>query len=117
MLRTSCAPITATRPGGTSPTAAASTSSQDPDAPGGVPRPHPGVGLPRLWFLHQLAEAHFGLTSAGTTSSGTAFFAHIGGFVFGVMAAVMLARTGQRRDRRAERSRFGFGGRPVTQNM
>jgi membrane associated rhomboid family serine protease len=70
-----------------------------------------------LWFLYQLAEAHFGLTSAGPTSGGTAFFAHIGGFVFGVMAAVTLARTGQRQDRRAQRARFGCGADPITQTL
>jgi membrane associated rhomboid family serine protease len=70
-----------------------------------------------LWFVYQLVEAHFGLTSAGTHNGGTAFFAHIGGFVFGVLAAVVLARSGQRQDRRAEPARFGYGARPVTQNM
>jgi len=70
-----------------------------------------------LWFVYQLVEAHFGLTSAGTHNGGTAFFAHIGGFAFGVLAAVVLARSGQRQDRRAQRSRFGYGARPITQNM
>jgi membrane associated rhomboid family serine protease len=70
-----------------------------------------------LWFAYQLAEAHFGLTAAGSHNGGTAFFAHIGGFVFGVVAAVVLARTGQRRDQRAERPRFGYGAQPIAQNM
>ena len=52
-----------------------------------------------LWFVFQLVEAHFGLYSAG--DGGTAFFAHIGGFVLGVVAATMLARSGQRQDRHA----------------
>jgi membrane associated rhomboid family serine protease len=51
-----------------------------------------------LWFLYQLVESHFGLTSAH--SGGTAFFAHIGGFVFGVIAAVALVKA-ERRPARA----------------
>jgi membrane associated rhomboid family serine protease len=49
-----------------------------------------------LWFVFQLVEAH-----SGGDGSGTAFFAHIGGFVLGVAAAAMLARSGQRDDRYA----------------
>ena len=49
-----------------------------------------------LWFLFQLIEGHSGLTSAGE-DGGTAFFAHIGGFVFGVIAAVVLVRAYRRR--------------------
>jgi membrane associated rhomboid family serine protease len=44
-----------------------------------------------LWFLYQLLEANVGLTSAA--SGGTAFFAHVGGFVLGVIAAVVLVRS------------------------
>ena len=42
------------------------------------------------WFVYQLVEAHVGLYSAD--DGGTAFFAHIGGFVFGVAAATSLVR-------------------------
>ena len=70
-----------------------------------------------LWFLYQLFEAHLGLTSAGSSSSGgTAIFAHIGGFVLGVIAAGMLARSGQRQDRQAQQRRYGHGARPIPQN-
>jgi hypothetical protein len=70
-----------------------------------------------LWFLYQLLEAHAGLTSAGSSSSGgTAIFAHIGGFVLGVIAAGRLTRSGQRQDRRAEQRRYGHGARPIPQN-
>jgi membrane associated rhomboid family serine protease len=41
------------------------------------------------WFLYQLVEANFGLSSASANGGGVAFFAHVGGFVFG--AAVTLA--------------------------
>jgi membrane associated rhomboid family serine protease len=56
-----------------------------------------------LWFVFQLIEAH-----SGATSGGTALFAHIGGFVFGVIAAVLLVRSEQRQGRRAGSPRFGY---------
>jgi membrane associated rhomboid family serine protease len=40
-----------------------------------------------LWFLYQLVEANYGLFSAGANGGGVAFFAHVGGFIFGVAAA------------------------------
>jgi membrane associated rhomboid family serine protease len=43
-----------------------------------------------LWFLYQLLEANFGLFSARANGGGTAFFAHVGGFVFGLIAARLL---------------------------
>jgi hypothetical protein len=39
------------------------------------------------WFLYQLIEANFGLFSASANGGGVAFFAHVGGFVFGVVVA------------------------------
>jgi membrane associated rhomboid family serine protease len=62
-----------------------------PDLPG----PDPGLDLPRLWFLYQLIEASFGLFSASANGGGVAFFAHVGGFIFGLLAARLLARAGQ----------------------
>ena len=56
-----------------------------------------------LWFVFQLIEAH-----SGATSGGTALFAHIGGFVFGVIAAVLLVRSEQREGRQAGSPRFGY---------
>jgi membrane associated rhomboid family serine protease len=44
-----------------------------------------------LWFLYQLAEGNFGLMSASAHGGGTAFFAHIGGFLFGLLVARLLA--------------------------
>jgi membrane associated rhomboid family serine protease len=44
-----------------------------------------------LWFLYQLIEGNFGLFSASSNGGGTAFFAHVGGFVFGVLLARLLA--------------------------
>jgi membrane associated rhomboid family serine protease len=45
------------------------------------------------WFIYQLVEANFGLLGAGD-SGGVAFFAHVGGFVFGYVATRILVRTG-----------------------
>jgi membrane associated rhomboid family serine protease len=53
-----------------------------------------------LWFVYQLVAANMGLFAAGSEDGGTAFFAHVGGFVLGVIAATILARSGQRQDRR-----------------
>jgi membrane associated rhomboid family serine protease len=42
------------------------------------------------WFLYQLAEAHDALFAASAEGSGVAFFAHVGGFVFGWVVARAL---------------------------
>jgi membrane associated rhomboid family serine protease len=44
-----------------------------------------------VWFLYQLVEANFGLMSASANGGGTAFFAHVGGFLFGLLVARLLA--------------------------
>jgi membrane associated rhomboid family serine protease len=44
-----------------------------------------------LWFLYQLVEGNFGLFSAQANGGGTAFFAHVGGFILGLLAAKRLA--------------------------
>ena len=48
-----------------------------------------------LWFLYQLIEANFGLFSASANGGGTAFFAHVGGFLFGLLVTWLLASAGQ----------------------
>jgi membrane associated rhomboid family serine protease len=48
-----------------------------------------------LWFLYQLIEANFGLFSTSANGGGVAFFAHVGGFLFGVLVAWLLARAGR----------------------
>jgi membrane associated rhomboid family serine protease len=45
------------------------------------------------WFVYQLIEANAGLLSTHGNSGGVAFFAHVGGFVFGFLAALLLSRT------------------------
>ncbi len=48
-----------------------------------------------LWFLYQLVEADFGLFHASVNGGGTAFFAHVGGFIFGLLVTRLLIRAGQ----------------------
>ena len=40
-----------------------------------------------IWFLYQSVEGNFGLLSASANGGGVAFFAHVGGFVFGYLVA------------------------------
>jgi len=44
-----------------------------------------------VWFLYQLIEGNFGLVSASANGGGTAFFAHVGGFLFGLFVARLAA--------------------------
>jgi membrane associated rhomboid family serine protease len=48
-----------------------------------------------FWFIYQLFEANFGLFRASAHGGGVAFFAHVGGFVFGVGVTVLLAGRGR----------------------
>jgi membrane associated rhomboid family serine protease len=48
-----------------------------------------------LWFLYQFIEGDFGLFSAHANGGGVAFFAHVGGFLFGVVVAAVLANAGR----------------------
>ena len=47
-----------------------------------------------FWFLYQLFEGGFGLVSASANGGGTAFFAHVGGFVFGALVTWGLMQRG-----------------------
>jgi membrane associated rhomboid family serine protease len=48
-----------------------------------------------FWFLYQLVEANFGIFGASANGGGVAFFAHVGGFVFGVIVALLLTSVGR----------------------
>jgi membrane associated rhomboid family serine protease len=48
-----------------------------------------------LWFLYQLIEANFGIVSATANGCGVAFFAHVGGLLFGVIVTAVVTRTGR----------------------
>jgi membrane associated rhomboid family serine protease len=48
-----------------------------------------------FWFLYQLFEANFGLFGATANGGGVAFFAHVGGFLFGATVTRLLAGAGR----------------------
>jgi len=48
-----------------------------------------------LWFIYQLVEANFGLFAAKANGGGVAFFAHVGGFLFGLLVASVLTSAGR----------------------
>src|SRR5204862_626982 len=48
-----------------------------------------------FWFLYQLFEANFGIFGARANGGGVAFFAHVGGFVFGALVAWLGTRRGR----------------------
>jgi membrane associated rhomboid family serine protease len=60
------------------------------------------VELPALlilgfWFVQQVLFGYFDLNSAGDEGGGVAYFAHIGGFAFGVLAIKLFADERKRR--------------------
>jgi membrane associated rhomboid family serine protease len=70
----------------------------------------PAVVVLVFWFVLQLIDA---VASLGVTSSagGVAFFAHVGGFVFGAVVAFLVARLTRRRSGRSSRmGTFGADG-------
>jgi membrane associated rhomboid family serine protease len=48
-----------------------------------------------FWFLYQLFEANFGLFGSTANGGGVAFFAHVGGFLFGRLVTVALLNAGR----------------------
>jgi len=62
-----------------------------------IPIPVPAVVMIGLWFLQNLLAGLATVNAAATPDSGTAFFAHIGGFVFGVVLALLAGRRAGRR--------------------
>ncbi len=48
-----------------------------------------------FWFLYQLFEANVGFFSANANGGGVAFFAHVGGFVFGALVTKVLLNVGR----------------------
>jgi rhomboid family protein len=47
------------------------------------------------WFLYQLIEANFGIFGSAANGGGVAFFAHVGGFLFGVIVTLLLTNAGR----------------------
>jgi rhomboid family protein len=60
-----------------------------------------------LWFVYQLIEANYGLFSAHANGGGVAFFAHVGGFVFGLIVARLYLS--ERTSPTRATSRLGYG--------
>src|SRR5262245_13069626 len=48
-----------------------------------------------FWFLYQLLEANFGLFQSSANGGGVAFFAHVGGFLFGLVLTRLLLQRGR----------------------
>ena len=46
------------------------------------------------WFLYQLVRGELRALRRGANGGGVAFFAHVGGFIFGVAVALVLATLG-----------------------
>jgi membrane associated rhomboid family serine protease len=68
----------------------------------------PAIAILGLWFAIQLID---GLGSLGLAGSegGVAFFAHIGGFVMGVVVGLLIRGSERGRGERARRSAAGMG--------
>jgi hypothetical protein len=56
------------------------------------------------WFLYQFFEARYALLNPEEGGSGVAFAAHVGGFLFGVLAAHALVSAGRIRTQETPRS-------------
>ena len=70
----------------------------------------PAVIVLAFWFALQVIDAVASIGVTGT-GGGVAFFAHVGGFVFGVVVAFLVARsTGSRGRRQEPHGTFGGGG-------
>jgi membrane associated rhomboid family serine protease len=48
-----------------------------------------------FWFMYQLFEANFGLFNSKANGGGVAFFAHVGGFIFGLVVTWLLTNAGR----------------------
>ena len=48
-----------------------------------------------FWFLYQVLEANFALFAATANGGGVAFFAHVGGFLFGALVATVMVNVGR----------------------
>jgi membrane associated rhomboid family serine protease len=56
------------------------------------------------WFLYQFLEARYAILNPEEGGSGVAFAAHVGGFLFGMLAAYALASAGRIRTQETPRS-------------
>jgi membrane associated rhomboid family serine protease len=65
----------------------------------------PALLILGFWFVQQALFGYFDLTSGGNAEGGVAYFAHIGGFVFGLIAIKLFADDRKRR-RQLDAARF-----------
>jgi membrane associated rhomboid family serine protease len=65
----------------------------------------PAILFLGIWILQQALFAYFDLLQPSGQGGGVAYFAHIGGFVFG-LAAIRLFASEQRRKRQLDRARM-----------
>lgn len=56
-----------------------------------IPIPVPAILMIGLWFLQNLFSGVATISSAAAPDQGTAWFAHIGGFVFGMLIALSVS--------------------------
>ena len=58
-----------------------------------IPLPVPAVVMIGLWFLQNLLAGYATVGSANDPAGGVAFFAHIGGFLFGFVLVLLFFRS------------------------
>lgn len=67
-----------------------------------IPIPVPAILMIGLWFLQNLFSGVVSVTDTTATGGGVAFFAHVGGFLFGALVVLLFFRNaGRRRPRDA----------------
>jgi membrane associated rhomboid family serine protease len=65
----------------------------------------PALLILAFWFVEQVLFGYFDLNSAGENGGGVAYFAHVGGFAFGLLAIKLFA---DERKRRGQIDRVGL---------
>jgi len=58
-----------------------------------IPLPVPAIVMIGLWFLQNLLAGYATVGSANDPAGGVAFFAHIGGFLFGFLSVLLFFRS------------------------
>jgi membrane associated rhomboid family serine protease len=66
----------------------------------------PAILFLGIWFIQQVLFGYFDLNTGGNPAGGVAYFAHIGGFVFGLIAVKLFAD--ERKRRRQEQAALGY---------
>jgi membrane associated rhomboid family serine protease len=57
----------------------------------------PALVILGFWFIQQALFGYFDLASGAARGGGVAYFAHIGGFIFGLLAIKLFADERKRR--------------------